>query len=167
MSTFTMAPELEARAEKRIKAHYPALRDVSILYVWRDKATRSHGSLVLGSTTRLSGRAAMLFAAAVAGEGNPYDAELNPDEDLTRYVIELASDVWLLLEEAQRDALLDHYLTRCRVDDEGRLALRAPTAEFPVIVERHGLWRDEITELGRALAKSGQLSLLAEEVEAT
>ena len=162
MSTFTMAPELEARAEKRIKAHYPALRDVSILYVWRDKATRSHGSLVLGSTTRLSGRAAMLFAAAVAGEGNPYDAELNPDEDLTRYVIELASDVWLLLEEAQRDALLDHYLTRCKIDDEGRLALRSPVSEFPQIVERHGLWRDDLADLGRALAASGQLSLLVE-----
>lgn len=166
MSTFTMAPELDARAKKIIAKHHPSLKGITILYVWRDKATRSHGSLVLGSTGRLSGRAAMLYAAAVAGEGNPYDAELDPDDDHAAYVIELPSDVWLLLEEAQRDALLDHYLTRCKIDDEGRLALRSPVSEFPQIVERHGLWRDDLADLGRALAASGQLSLLDEEVAA-
>lgn len=159
MSDFTMAPELEQRARKIIKASHPTLAKIPILYVWRAKATRSHGSLVLGSTSRLSGRAGMLYAAAVAGEGNPYDAELDEDDDHTRYVIELPSDVWILLEENQRDALLDHYLTRCKIDDEGRLALRSPVAEFAEIVERHGLWRDDLEALGRAVAESAQMSL--------
>lgn len=163
MSAFKMAPELEKRAQTLIRKHHRRLKGIPILYVWRATATKSLGSLVIGSTGRLTGRSAMLLAAAIAGQGELYDAELDDDDDHHAYVIELASDVWLLLDENQRDAALDHFLERCVVDDEGRLKIRVPSSEFPSILERHGAWRDELEKISRALEAHGQMSLELED----
>lgn len=110
MSTFKMAPELEQRARKLINKHHRHLADVEIVYVWRAKATLSAGSPVLGSAGRISGRPAMLLAAYEGGQGNPYNVALDPEDDHHRFIIEVAEDTWLVADEPERDALLDHYL---------------------------------------------------------
>jgi len=159
MSTFTMAPELATRADKLIRKHHTHLKGIPILYVWRDKATRAGGRLVLGKASRLTGRNAYLVGAAIAGQGELYDYEHDDDQDHTRFVIEIAADVWLLLtDDNERDALLDHELSHCRLDDEGRLVLRDhDVSEFAHIVKRYGLWRDDLREFGEAVEH--QLSL--------
>lgn len=158
MSTFRMAPELEARAKKIITKDHRHLREIPIVYVWRAKATHSGGSLILGKAGRITGRTAVLLASAIDGKGEIYDAELNEDDDHHRFIIEIAEDTWLLMESDERDALLDHELEHCKIDDEGRLTLRAhDVSEFASIVRRHGLWRDDLRTFGEAV--EAQLSL--------
>ena len=158
MSAFRMAPELADRAGKIIAKNHKHLKEIPILWVWRAKATRSGGALILGKAGRITGRTAVILEAAIVGEGNPYDAELDADDDHHRYVIEIAEDTWLLMQEPERDALLDHELEHCKLDDEGRLTIRAhDVSEFAAIVQRHGLWRDDLRTFGEAV--EAQLSL--------
>ena len=79
--------------------------------------------LVLGSTTRLSGRPCMLFARPSPARATPR-RRAQPDGDLTRYVIRLASDVW---PSSKRPNGAPRPLPHpCRVDDEGQLSPSGP-----------------------------------------
>lgn len=144
---YSHAPEVKAIALDLIDTveDHADLADVTMLYVWRDKASKSGGRVVLGRARRLSG----LNAFLATGSNEPL------------FVIEVARDTWQALEEFQQRALVDHELCHCGVEwhqGERKLVMRPhDVEEFGGIVERHGLWKSDVARFGSRVA--GQLSL--------
>ena len=91
------------------------------------------------------------------------------DQRLAQYdfVILLNRELWHVLSQAEVDAALDHELCHCapRLDKEGNQVmdstgrlewrLRDHTIkEFPEIIERHGLYTDELRATAAAVARA-------------
>ena len=138
---FTPAPEVEALANTIIAAHHPDLVHARIEYVFNEKVPKGGGKDIWGRARKITGLSA--FLADDAGEGvTPVGEEF--------FVIEISRPVWVVLNTAQRTALVDHELCHCTViiDDDGETAkLRTKThdlEEFRAVVERHGIWRPDI-----------------------
>jgi len=106
---------------------------VRIAYVWRDKPIIRGGKTVLGKARKISGLPAFLASE-----------DLDTDNPAF-FVIEIDKTYWPSLSENEREALVDHELTHCIVDeDEGTLKiLPHDLEEFYFIVKRHGLWSEE------------------------
>ena len=66
------------------------------------------------------------------------------------FIIVLSKDLWLLLDEAQRTALLDHEMCHCvpKLDDDGLRVgwelRKHDVEEFNEVIGRHGLWRQDV-----------------------
>jgi hypothetical protein len=92
------------------------------------------------------------------------NAWLSEKTDEPYFVIEVAYDLWLGMTTAQKRALVDHELSHCRIKyskTTGEPSLYiAPhdLEEFNAIVERHGLWRDDVQKF--LDAAHGQMNLL-------
>jgi hypothetical protein len=147
MTTYEHAAPVEAIAGQAIRdvPDHARLGDVRVTAVFKEKASKSHGRLVLGTTKLVTGLNAWL-----ANDGDPF------------FVLEVAEDTWVKLTDPQKKALVDHLLCRCTVDhdDDGApvLALRAPdVSEFAAIIDRHGFWKSDVAKFGSAIAE--QLSL--------
>lgn len=148
MSEWRPAPEVAAIAADLIPKYHPSLltEGVTIRYVFRRKATKSAGRVILGTARKVGGIPALL-------------AEHEPDEHYLKraglFVIEIAEDEWDALDGDQRVALVDHELTHCWVNDEGPLKLEIvghDVEEFAQIVERHGLWKGDLRAFAQAIA---------------
>lgn len=143
---------------EKVDDHKP-LNGVHIEFVWREKAPKSKGRLVLARARKVSGLNAFL---ANVSAGVP-DRLANDDF----FVVEVAVDTWERLTEDQRVALVDHELCHLHVDKDGDgsavLSLRGhDLEEFAAIVERHGLWASDVATFGSAVAE--QLALAVDEV---
>ncbi len=149
MTSYSAAPVVERIAEKLIAAHHQHLATVPIRYVWRDKAARSKGNIVLGKARKISGLGAHLVHLVRDDE---------PPDEVEFFVIEIAADVWPKLNETQRTALVDHELCHLGVeipeqDQERKLVLRGhDLEEFAAVVQRHGLWRPAVETFHAAVA---------------
>lgn len=135
------APAAQAIADRLIGEHHEHLLGVRIEYVFRNKATKKGGRVVLGKARKLSGLNAWLATDAD-------ERFVVPD---SFFVIELAEDEWALLSDAQRVALVDHELSHClaEVDDDGDFTLGTrghDLEEFTDIVRRHGLWKQDVSD---------------------
>lgn len=141
MATYTPAPAAADLAAELIADHHTHLANVPIVYVHRDPTPKSKGREVLGRARRVTGLNAFLTALA-AGEVDPDVV----DVDYTFFVMELALEPWLAAGESARIALVDHELCHFAVDDEdGSLSIIGhDLEEFAAVVERHGLWRDDV-----------------------
>lgn len=151
MTAYEFAPEVERVAKELIRTEpdHALLERCRVLYVWRDKASKSMGRVVLGRARRISGLNAFLITSG---------------EEESLYVIEIAADEWGRLTEPQRVALVDHELCHCRVleEDDGSLSLKVrghDVEEFFGIVERHGLWKRDVELLGVTAASQLRLDL--------
>jgi Putative phage metallopeptidase len=142
-------PEGEAIARRLIPQDHPHLDGVEMRFILRDEHQVRNGKTVYASTRLIGGREAWLAA------GMPDDGE-----EVDRFfVLEFAEDVWRLLEEGQRTALVDHELCHCGLKLDGTLTLLGhDLEEFVAVVGRHGMWRPEVENLVRA-AQAQQLSL--------
>lgn len=157
---FRSAPEVEKIGTDLIRTEFDHkdLADVRVEYVFRDKAQKSAGRIVLGTARKIGGLSAFLAAhgdASHLGDPEPF------------FVIVIALDTWEVLDAKQRRALIDHELMHCKVtEDEGggaKLATRGhDLEEFASIVERHGLWSSNVAAFGSVVAE--QLALAVEEV---
>lgn len=138
--TYQSAPVVEAIAHRLIEAHHPHLRDVRIEYLWRSRHAQSKGRIVLGKARKVTGL-------------NAYLSRPKDDEESDYFVIEIAADVWTALSSAQQEALVDHELAHCKVDEEeGALYLVGHDLEdFVAVVARHGAWRGEHVAMAQAL----------------
>lgn len=149
---YEWAPDVETIAKDIIATveDHEHLAQAVILYVFRDKASRSRGRAVLGTARKVSGLNRFL---------------VRDEDDLPLFVLEVAKDTWDDLTEEQRRALVDHELCHLVVDteDDGTLVGRTrghDLEEFVGIVERHGLWKADVAALGIAAAsKVDQLTL--------
>jgi hypothetical protein len=114
-----------------ISKYHPnlALVDKSIAVIFRGKASKSGGQVVLGT----SKKASSLFK--VLGK-NEY-----------RFILEIAGDEWGHLSDEQRIALIDHLLCACKVEEDeksGDLKLSIASPEVSFFwdeLKRHGDWR--------------------------
>ena len=128
-----------------IEAHHEHLSDARIVVLFRDPPSMSKGKLVLGT----------------ARKGTPAERALAAEEP--DFVLMLAAGPWRSATVAQRLALLDHELCHCVGDTENGWSMRGHDVEdFTEIIERHGLWKEDLEEFGSAVR---QLELPLEEVE--
>ena len=133
---YRYAPEVEEIARDLIRAHHRHLTNVEIKYVFTDKVQRRAGKEVWGTARKIGNLAAFL-----AGQDEN-------DESGTFFVITITELVWNYLTPEKRRALVDHELCHCWIDldsEETKLVLVGhDLEEFVQVIQRHGLWRDEV-----------------------
>jgi hypothetical protein len=144
--TFRESEVVQRIASGLIPNHHPEIADARIMYVFVDKASSKGGREVWGKAQKLSGF-----------------SEWALDHD---FVIFVAEDKWVELNQDQQTALVDHLLERCtsEVDDDGEVKwkVREPdTQEFAIILDRHGIWHDGLKSFVE-VAKAVDLDALAE-----
>ena len=136
-TTYTHAGDVEAIAHDLIRRHYPRLTTVAIAYVFRDPGATRDGVTIRAKARKISG-----LNAYLAHRPRPLVTDALFDEDDSAgpfFVLEVAGDLWPLLNDGQRRALIDHHL--CHMGGTGFEIFIRPhdIEEFTVIVERHGL----------------------------
>jgi len=123
--------EIQQQMLDLIGQNHPDLALVSdeIIVVFRDKAGKSGGQVVLGNSKKVAPLANALG---------------NTDY---KFVLELAADQWEQeLTSKQREALLDHLLTACRCEEDPKSGDPKCTIAKPDImafrenIERYGMW---------------------------
>lgn len=123
--------EVQDTVMKLIGANHPDLALISdeIIVVFRQKAGKSGGQVVLGTSKKVAP-----LVNALAGEDY-------------KFVLEVAADQWENeLTAKQREALLDHLLCACRAEEdpksgETKLTVAKPDVQaFRDNVERYGMW---------------------------
>ncbi len=123
--------EIQDKVMELIGKGHPDLSLVAdeIIVVFRDKAGKRGGQVVLGSAKKVSA-----MANALAGEDY-------------KFVLEVAADQWEEeLTTKQREALLDHLLCACRCDEDPKSGdIKCYIAPPDIMayrenVERYGMW---------------------------
>lgn len=132
-------------AKKLISTYYPELSNTNILFMCRDKASKSAGALIPGNVKK----------------ANPVERELSRskfnDEEGAIFIMTVALEVWNNFDGKKRVALVDHLLARCgAVEDDKtgamKYSIRHPTVqEFPEIAERNGQWTVELMQMASSL----------------
>lgn len=156
---YRWAPEVEAIAKRLIEQvpEHQDLDGVRIVYLFRKKAQSSRGRTVLGSARRISGLPGWL--------SHPAQRRSEFAEPLDYFLVEIAHDTWLTLDDHQRVALVDHELSHCAVvddpkADEIRLVIRHhDVEEFRGVIKRNGLWKSDVQDMGVIAAEQLQLAL--------
>ena len=105
-----------------------ALVSSEIVVVFREKASKAGGTVVLGASKK---------ATALA------NALANADY---KFILELAADQWEELDSTKREALLDHLLCGCRVEEDPKsgkvkyFIAKPDVMAYHDNVERYGMW---------------------------
>ena len=131
--------EVHATVRTLVATHHPDLALVvdEIVVVFREKAGKSGGQVILGSSKKVQ-------ALANALNNTSY-----------KFVMEVAADQWEHeLGSKQREALIDHLLTACRCEEDPKTGNLKCTVAKPDImafrenIERYGMWfpRDDPDE---------------------
>lgn len=142
-TTYVDAPEVREIAERYIEKYHRHLidMDVRIEYVFVSKTPKRNGKEVWGTCRKISN-----LNAHLAGQEAPF------------FVITIAEQVWGVLPQKAREALVDHELCHAesqynqKEDDDGeddviKLSIRPhDVEEFAQIIRRHGLWRDDVKD---------------------
>lgn len=147
--------DLYARLDRLVAANHDEVRFAHIALAWCTSWRRDvDGHLVLGRCKR---------ATALDRELHAWD-----------FVILLNEAFWTdeSVDDAQREALLDHELCHCGVkygddgepveDERGRVVYRVrkhDLEEFSEIASRHGTWKKNIEDFWRALQRGRQQRL--------
>lgn len=124
-------------ADRLIPKFHAELATARFEFICRSKASKAGGRPVPGKIYKPGGWSKFLV-----------DAD---------YVLEIALDCWNLLEPNQRNALIDHLLSRCvgtedEQNGEMKWSIRPPEVqEFPEVAERHGCWNDGLSEIRQCL----------------
>lgn len=122
-----------------IENHHPHLIGVDILYLFREKASKRKGKLTAGKASKMSAK-----ERAIAQHEYPFK-------------IVFAFDLWTLQNEAWRRALIDHELCHLGGNaEDGWEIVPHDLEEFAQIVERHGLWNQDVQ---RFVSRTSQLDL--------
>ena len=144
-SYFPVEDEVIKMAKNLVEAHHPYLEGATINIVYKEKAARSGGRLIVGKSSKVSPKVNATLASL--------------DKGPIHFIIVLAADVWETFRLSEQIALLDHQLTHCYMID-GAPKLRAhDIEEFFSIVERHGAWQHSIQEMDKAIESAKQAEL--------
>lgn len=120
--------------QELVRLHHPDLLECSIGLIFRSEAPRSGNKQTWGAARKVSAQEYHFTK--------------------TDFVIWLAHDVWYgVLTETQQRALLDHELCHCEFNVDSRTAKTRghDLEEFACIVERYGIWRQDIEPMAQAI----------------
>lgn len=154
MTTYWRAKDVEVLVEQLVPEHHSHLDrpDVTIRCVFRDTVSKSRGRMVLGKARKISGLNAHLVGLVRRDDLG--------DDPADFFVIEVPHEPWYALTEAQRLALVDHELSHLYVaipenpDEPRKLVMVGhDLEEFTAVVERHGLWRPNLTEFAKVVER--------------
>ena len=116
---YTKAEGAEIISKGLIEKYHTHLKSANITYLFRDKATKNAGRVILGKATKCS----------------PMNRLLHKQD----FVIIFAKDVWDVLNERQRESLVDHELCHCGKNKfDNWCILQHDCEEFISVIERHG-----------------------------
>jgi hypothetical protein len=128
------AETVEVMAQKILGTFHPELAEARIKYYFVSEHSSRGGRSITGKARKLSGAAQYLAGGY-------------------HFAIEVAMDLWNQMDEAQRQATLDHLLEYCTGEEdeethEMNYKMREPDVkEFSTILRRHGAYNEDITEL--------------------
>jgi hypothetical protein len=132
MTEYYKAIEVADIARELIKDYHPALGEAKIVYLFRDKAPKSKGKVVWGTTKKTSP-----IEKALTG----YD-----------FVIWVSEDIWVEIDANKKHALVDHELSHCGLDENGNWIIYSHDFEgFNAVLQRYGFWQDDLINLRRNL----------------
>jgi hypothetical protein len=128
--------EVVELANRLINSHHTHLEPIRIEYLFLSEPILERGKDVWGRARKVTG-----LNAYLAARERPQEAI----EPRGFFVVELVKNIWNQLDSKSKDALMDHELSHCWVNDDGSLAIKPhDLEEFNSIVRRHGLWRADI-----------------------
>jgi len=127
---FMASKEITQQVLDLVGKHHPDLALVSseIAVVFREKASKAGGQVVLGSSKKVQ---PLMNALA----GADY-----------KFILEVAQDEWLDLTSKQQEALLDHLLCACVVEEDPKsgnvkyMVRKPDVMAFRDNIERYGMW---------------------------
>jgi hypothetical protein len=130
---FEPSLEIEHIAKKLIAEHHPLLQHAVIAYLLR---TLDPDKKIKYPVKRAGKKSTMAKAICVPEMYHSlcgYDFILLADELF-----------WRFLSESQKKALVDHELCHFTRDEDGYYTKDHDVAEFCAVLERHGLWMDDL-----------------------
>jgi len=135
MDRWKAGEEVQQSLRETVGKAHPHLADIvdEIIVIFKDKASRKGGQPILGKTSKAPALISVL------------------GERQYQFVIELGADTWVLLDDDQRNALLDHQLSFIGGEEDEKTAemkyhLTTPDISyFSGEVERHGHWRPDLS----------------------
>jgi len=148
MNTYSeVTNEVLTIAREVIDEYHHPLKEANIGFIFQEKATTSKGKTVYATAKKPPGWLSGF-----------------PDWEYD-FVIVIAEDIWSHLADERKRALIDHELCHCRFED-GKASIRAhDVEEFSQIVERHGLWNQDLYLIAPKIEKAAQLELGISEKE--
>jgi hypothetical protein len=135
------APEVREIAADLVAEHHKHLEAVRIAFAFTDKAGKKSGKTALEKVSIESGKTVWFAAGAPdVYHGGKF------------FLLAFPEFEWECLKDDQKRALVDHALSHCGKDPEsGDLCLWPhDIEEFSAVVERHGLWIDDLREFVEA-----------------
>ena len=137
-------------AEGLIPKYHEHLEQAKILYLFTNQERKKCDRVRLASAAKVSGLQKYLSSLHLSGDLDAPAVEHGAD-----FVMLFDGNRWENLTPAQRLALVDHELCHAgwvADDDGGRFILRGHTVEeFTEVIERHGLWRQDVEEMARVM----------------
>lgn len=151
MPTYRNAPAVMRIGEELIKEYHSHLIGTKIRWIFKEKASIKGGKYTYGTARLVQGLQAFLEASGQ----NP---DITSDVVESYFVIEIAEDTWATLDAHEKKALVDHELCHCgmvikmRDGEEIEVLTIIPhdIEEFRAVVERHGLWSQDMREFAKA-----------------
>lgn len=137
-------PQLEEIGKSLVQKHHNHLLAAEIGYLVTKKAMNRGGKLILGKARRPSGLLGYFSRAD--------------------FLIVVQGGEWAKADRDKREALVDHELCHCTLEynEEGERiwTLRGhDLEEFSAIVERHGLWKEDVKQFTETAARQLKLPL--------
>jgi len=156
-TTFRNDESLARLGADLISMHHKHLLEngVRVEFLFRDDTPKSAGKEQWGVARKITNLNAFLAGEAEDEGADPF------------FCIVISEPIWTDLTNNQRLALLDHELCHCwaEEDKEGAVKLTIlghDLEEFGSIVERYGLWREDVKLMARSI-ENAQLRLTLDE----
>lgn len=174
--TLTVAHAVRVLAEPLIREHHPHLSDAKMLFVFTDQRRKRCDRVRLGSAGKLTALQRFLSSG------------MDSVEDGADFVILIDSNLWAVLDNRAREALVDHELCHCTVfvkigrpalwrrikkeenkdDFTWRYGLRGhDIEEFGEVLYRWGFWKPDAPERAFGEIVALQLTLAPDQEPAT
>ena len=136
-----VSEEVIEMAQEIIEQYHPHLENAKVGFIFKDKAGKSGGRVVLGQASKVSEK--------------QQAAGLDLD-----FLIWLAKDYWDTMTSHKRMALIDHELCHCEYDEIDGASIRGhDVEEFGDIIDRYGLWRNDLIAIAPRFLAATQANL--------
>jgi predicted metallopeptidase len=133
---YDQAESVADMAKELIRKHHSELVNTKIAYLFKNKPIKSRGREVIAFVSKCSGIVKVLSEVDV--------------------VMIVSYPAYQPLSDKHKLAVIDHELTHLLVDEDSTGApkvklLAHDVEEFSAIIERHGLYQEDLVKLGRVI----------------